>query len=99
VLNNQVLGYQKHAEDALFGAHTTAVDFQPVDHAAIAQACGVRGIRVENPAEYAAAVAEAAAAGETTVIDVIVDPDAYPPISSFEGKLPLTAQELEQGGA
>jgi acetolactate synthase-1/2/3 large subunit len=99
VLNNQILGYQKHAEDLLFGAHTNAVDLQPVDHAAIARACGVRGRRVENPADYAAALAEATAARETTVIDVIVDPEAYPPISSFEGKLPLNPQRFEQGGA
>ncbi len=99
VLNNQILGYQKHAEDVLFGAHTTAVDFQPVDHAAIARACGVRGLRVEDPADYAAALAEAAAARETTVIDVIVDPEAYPPITSFEGKRPLTSQHLEESGA
>jgi acetolactate synthase-1/2/3 large subunit len=99
VLNNQVLGYQKHAEDVLFGAHTDAVYFQPVDHAAIAAACGLRGCRVENPADYAAALAEAAAARETTVIDVIVDPEAYPPISSFEGKLPLSPTLREQSGA
>ena len=99
VLNNQVLGYQKHAEDVLFGAHTNAVDFQPVDHAAIAAACGLRGCRVENPADYAAALAEAAAARETTVIDVIVDPEAYPPISSFEGMLPLSPTLREQSGA
>ena len=99
VLNNQILGYQKHAEDVLFGAHTTAVDFHPVDHAAIARACGVNGVRVENPTDYAAALAEATAAPATTVIDVIVDPEAYPPISSFEGKLPLNPQRLEQSGA
>ena len=99
VLNNQILGYQKHAEDVLFGAHTTAVDFQPVDHAAIARACGVRGLRVEDPDDYAAALAEAAAARETTVIDVIIDPEAYPPITSFEGKLPLTSQQMEESGA
>jgi hypothetical protein len=99
VLNNQILGYQKHAEDVLFGAHTTAVDFQPVDHAAIARACGVNGVRVENPTDYAAALAEATAAPATTVIDAIVDPEAYPPISSFEGKLPLNPQRLEQSGA
>ena len=99
VLNNQILGYQKHAEDVLFGAHTTAVDFQPVDHAAIARACGVNGVRVENPTDYAEALAEATAAPVTTVIDVIVDPEAYPPISSFEGKLPLNPQRLEQSGA
>jgi acetolactate synthase I/II/III large subunit len=99
VLNNQILGYQKHAEDVLFGAHTTAVDFQPVDHAAIARACGVNGVRVEDPTDYAAALAEATAAPATTVIDVIVDPEAYPPISSFEGRLPLNPQQLEQSGA
>ena len=33
------------------------------------------------------------------MIDVIMDPEAYPPISSFEGKLPLNPQRLEQSGA
>ena len=99
VLNNQILGYQKHAEDVLFGDHTSAVDFQPVDHAAIARACGVRGRRVEDAGDYAAALAEAATAPDTTVIDVIVDPDAYPPITSFEGKRPLTSQQMEESGA
>ena len=38
VLNNGILGYQKHAENVKFGTHTSAVDFYPVDHAAIAVA-------------------------------------------------------------
>ena len=87
VLNNQILGYQKHAEDVLFGAHTTAVDFQPVDHAAIARACGLHGHRVEKPEDYAPALEAALASDRTTVIDVLTDPDAYPPITSFEGRL------------
>jgi acetolactate synthase I/II/III large subunit len=99
VLNNQILGYQKHAEDVLFGAHSSAVDFQPVDHAAIARACGLPGRRVEDPADYAAALAEAAAAPATTVIDAIVDPEAYPPITSFEGKRPAGPQQRENSGA
>jgi acetolactate synthase-1/2/3 large subunit len=48
VLNNSILGYQKHAEDVIFGEHTDAVDFTAVDHAAIARACGVPGVRVER---------------------------------------------------
>src|SRR5690606_24269486 len=32
VLNNQILGYQKHAELSLFGSHTDVVHFDPVDH-------------------------------------------------------------------
>lgn len=87
ILNNQVLGYQKHAEDVLFGAHTTAVDFAPVDHAAIARACGLHGERIERAEDYAPALARALAADRTTVLDVIVDPAAYPPITSFEGRL------------
>lgn len=88
VLNNGHLGYQKHAEDVQYGAHTTAVDFTPVDHAAIARACGVNGIRVEDPSAYADALTEARKADAATVIDVITDPDAYPPITMFEGRLP-----------
>jgi acetolactate synthase-1/2/3 large subunit len=87
VLNNQVLGYQKHAEDVLFGAHTSAIYFEPVDHAAIARACGVNGVRVEDPADYGPALDAALAADATTVIDVVTDPSAYPPITSFEGRL------------
>jgi acetolactate synthase-1/2/3 large subunit len=87
VLNNQILAYQKHAEDVLFGAHTSAIYFEPVDHAAIARACGLDGIRVEDPAEYGLALDHALAADETTVIDVITDPAAYPPVTSFENRL------------
>jgi acetolactate synthase-1/2/3 large subunit len=87
VLNNGVLAYQKDAEDVKFGRHSSAVGFAPVDHAAIARACGCRGVRVERAADYLPALREALAADETTVIDVITDPDAYPPITMFDEKL------------
>lgn len=87
VLNNQILAYQKHAEDVLFGDHTSAIGFTPVDHAAIARACGLQGIRVEDPADYRAALDQATAAEVTTVIDALTDPGAYPPVTSFEGRL------------
>jgi len=87
VLNNQILGYQKHAEDVLFGAHTSAIYFEPVDHAAIARACGLNGVRVEDPAEYGPALDRALGSDMATVIDVITDPAAHPPITSFENRL------------
>jgi len=62
ILSNQILGYQKHAENHKFGAHTDAVDFAPVDHAAIARACGLDGIRVERPEEIGPALDQALAA-------------------------------------
>ncbi|MFE0752474.1 acetolactate synthase catalytic subunit [Inquilinus sp. NPDC058860] len=86
ILNNQILGYQKHAELSLFGDFTDACDFETVDHAAIARACGCSGVRVERPAEFLPALREALARRDVTVIDVVTDQRAYPPITAFEGK-------------
>jgi acetolactate synthase I/II/III large subunit len=87
VLNNGVLAYQKDAEDVKFGGYTSACHFAPVDHAAIARACGARGVRVEAAGDYLPAVEEALKSTVTTVIDVVTDPMAYPPITFFEGTL------------
>jgi acetolactate synthase-1/2/3 large subunit len=87
VLNNQILGYQWHAEDALYGNHTDACQLSPVDHAAIARACGCEGVRIENPADFKPALERALRCSMTTVIDVAIDPKAYPPITLYEGKL------------
>jgi acetolactate synthase I/II/III large subunit len=88
VLNNGILGYQKHAEDVIFGEHTDAVDFTAVDHAAIARACGVEGRRVERGEDVGAALDAAFASGAPWLIDVITDPDAKPPISFYAGHYP-----------
>lgn len=84
VLNNGILGYQKHAENAKFGAHTTACYFAPVDHAAIARACGCHGIRVENASDYAEALRDALAQDGPSLIDVMTDPTAFPPVTLFD---------------
>ncbi|HSQ02784.1 MAG TPA: thiamine pyrophosphate-dependent enzyme, partial [Burkholderiales bacterium] len=86
LLNNQSLGYQRHSEDMKYGAHTDACILGPVDHAAIARACGCEGEKIEDPAAFATALQRAIDARVTTVLDVIIDPDAYPPITVFEGK-------------
>jgi acetolactate synthase-1/2/3 large subunit len=86
VLNNQILGYQKHAELSLFGDHTDVCHFAAVDHAAIARACGCQGTRVEAPEDFGPALRTALAGDGVTVIDVITDERAHPPITVFEGK-------------
>ena len=70
VLNNGVLAYQKDAEDVKFGRHTGGCMFSPVDHAAIARACGCRGVNIRNAADYLPALREALACNVTTVLDV-----------------------------
>lgn len=84
ILNNQILGYQKHAEKVIWGDHSDVVDFQPVDHAAIARACGLEGIRIENPHDLRPALENAFASDVTTLIDVVTDERAFPPITMFE---------------
>ena len=87
VLQNQILGYQWHAEEAMYGDHTDACQLMPVDHAAIARACGCEGVRVEKPAQFKPVLERAMNANLTTLIDVMIDSKAYPPITLYEGKL------------
>jgi acetolactate synthase-1/2/3 large subunit len=55
-----------------------------VDHAAIARACGCEGIQVERPEDYLPAVKSALRSGRPCLIDVMTDPEAYPPITLFD---------------
>lgn len=86
ILNNQILGYQKHGETVSFDAYTDAVDFSPVDHAAIARACGVAGVRVESPQDFLGCLKTALESRQPTLLDVIVDEHAHPPITSFKDR-------------
>jgi acetolactate synthase I/II/III large subunit len=90
VLNNQVLGYQKHAERVLFNDYSDVCDFEAVDHAAIARACGCEGVRVERPEDFLPALQKALRSDRTTLIDVVTDQRAYPPVTSFEDSDRLT---------
>jgi len=84
VLNNSVLAYQKDAEEVKFGRHSDRCYFTAVDHAQIANGCGCRGVRIEKAEDYLPALKEALASGETTLLDVITDPQAYPPVTFFD---------------
>lgn len=83
LINNGILGYQKHAENVKFGDHTSAVHFKPVDHAAIARNSGCDGIRVTDPKELAGALAQAKKNAGTTLIEVMCDENAFPPITFY----------------
>ncbi|MDX3926222.1 MAG: acetolactate synthase catalytic subunit [Shinella sp.] len=83
VLNNSILGYEKHAEKVIFNEYSDACDFTPVDHAAIARGAGCQGVRIEKAEDFLPALKAAFAANATTVLDVITDERAYPPITMF----------------
>jgi acetolactate synthase I/II/III large subunit len=84
VLNNGILGYEKHAEKVIFNDYSDACDFNAVDHAAIARACGCEGIRIEDPAEIAPALKSAFAADRPVLLDISTDERAYPPVTMFD---------------
>lgn len=96
VLNNGVLGYQKDAETVKFGSYSTACHFAPVDHAAIARACGCEAIRVDDPASVLPALRNAMVSGKPSLIEVMTDPDAHPPISLYDGTLDREMPAMEQ---
>lgn len=83
LLNNGVLGFQKDAETVKFGRYTTACHFAPVDHAAIASACGCRSATVDNAADFSQQLRLSIESGKPSLIEVITDSDAHPPLSLF----------------
>lgn len=90
VLNNSILGYEKHAEKVNFGAYSDACDFTAVDHAMIARGVGCHGERIEKAADFRPALEAAFARKGTTVLDVVTDELAYPPITAFKDNPALT---------
>jgi acetolactate synthase-1/2/3 large subunit len=84
VLNNGVLGYQRDARQARFGRPSSSVNLGCVDHAAIARACGGVGRTVNTAADLDIALGRAMGSKMVTVLDVITDPAAHPPISRYD---------------
>jgi len=83
VLNNGILGFQKHYEEHAFGK-TVETSFTPVNYADFAKTLNCDGVRVTTAAEFDAALANARSIKRPLLIDAITDPDAKPPIGTFE---------------
>lgn len=80
VANNQGLGMVRDN----MKERRIAVDFSPIDFAAVARGMGCRGIRVERADALGDALVEARSSGVTTVIDVAIDPAAsHVPASDY----------------
>jgi acetolactate synthase-1/2/3 large subunit len=87
VLNNQILGYQRHGEEWVFQTHSDAADLGPVDHAAVARACECFGERIASPEVFAPALERALKAGRPAVLDVVIDDTARPPLNMYLAKI------------
>ncbi|CCM80264.1 acetolactate synthase catalytic subunit [Rhizobium mesoamericanum] len=84
VLNNGILGFQKHAETVKFQDYTSACHFSAVDHTKVAEACGCPAVRVSRAEDLGEALDRGLNGKSPLLIDMITDPGAFPPISLFE---------------
>lgn len=104
VLNNAQLAMQRHGENLGFGRSTTAIKFAGVDHAAIAQAVGAIGMRIETPDQFAPALERAITSGHVVLLDVMSSADAFAPLRIFDGQsakldIPARPRPFEMHGA
>lgn len=83
VLNNAILGFQRHAEMLRFGQPTEICAITRIDHAMIARAVGCAGASVTSADDLPAALDAMFAEDGPYLLDVHVDPDAFPPIAGF----------------
>jgi len=77
VVNNAASGYVKALQHAMYGGgNYQSSDLVELDYAKLAEGFGCHGIRVEDPAELAAAIQRGfAATDRPTIVDVVVTRD------------------------
>ena len=85
ILSNGVLGYVKTTEKRRYGKNSTSVFIAPIDHVAIAKACGFEAARATTAEELEQALQQAQKTDKSMLIEVACN-DMCPPITDFVGK-------------
>jgi acetolactate synthase-1/2/3 large subunit len=73
VFDNERYGTIRMHQDRRGAGQGIATDLGPIDFAAIARACGARGVRVDRDADFEAALRQALAVDRPTVIHLALD--------------------------
>jgi len=86
VVNNGGLIFEYHEQKYNHQGRVIpeANDLSDADYAAVARALGADGLRVRTRIEFEQAFETALASHRPMVIDVIVDREAFPPVTNFE---------------
>jgi pyruvate dehydrogenase (quinone) len=74
IVKNNTLGQIKWEQIVFLGNPEYGVDLQPIDFARVAEACGVTGFTIEDPAECGAVLDRALATPGPAVVQAVVDP-------------------------
>ncbi len=85
VFSNSVYGWIKAGQKTGFDERYFSVDFSRTDHAAVAEAFGVKAWRVEDPGDLRKVLARAVEHGGPSLVDIISQPlqDARAPVSEW----------------
>jgi pyruvate dehydrogenase (quinone) len=78
VIKNNTLGMIKWEQMVFLGNPEYGCELEPIDFALVAQACGLRSARIEDPARCGAQLREAFAAPGPFLIEAVVDPHEPP---------------------
>ncbi|MBT5456293.1 MAG: thiamine pyrophosphate-binding protein, partial [Rhodospirillaceae bacterium] len=85
VLSNSVYGWIKAGQKSGYDGRYYSVDFDPTDHARVAEAYGIKAWRVTDPGELVATLRAALKHDGPTLVDVVSQPlqDAQAPVSEW----------------
>lgn len=85
VVSNAVFGWIKAGQKSGFGERYFSVDFGATDHAAVAQAFGLKAWRVTDPNDLKGALKAAFEDGGPTLVDVVSQPlhEANAPVTEW----------------
>src|SRR2546421_7143665 len=86
IIKNNTLGQIKWEQMVFLGNPEYGVDLQPIDFVRAAEACGARGLHVDDPKRCRGQLAQALAMDGPVVIECAVDPYEPPLPASIKPK-------------
>jgi pyruvate dehydrogenase (quinone) len=78
VYKNDVLGQIKWEQMVFLGNPEFGVELQPIDFVKVAEACGARGVRIDDPADARRLLEDAFGTDGPVLIEAVVDPNEPP---------------------
>jgi pyruvate dehydrogenase (quinone)/pyruvate oxidase len=98
VLRNNTLGLIKWEQMIYLGNPEYGVDLQPIDFVKVAEACGLRGIRIEEPKKCHKQLKEALAMDGPVLVECVTDPLEPPmPPKATKAEMKHFAEALLSG--
>lgn len=98
VVKNNTLGQIKWEQMVFLGNPEFECALQPIDFAAVAEACGAKGLRIEDPKDCGRIVEEALSTDGPVVVEAVVDPNEPPMPPKIKAKQALHfAESMAKG--